>query len=67
MATEKQHDWAPGGRDKIGNAIERCAACGIRKIENCSTFWQRAPGARWVDAEDVDMPECGSTTGAAHE
>jgi hypothetical protein len=53
-----EHKWRPDGNDKIGNAIEACGACGIRKIENCSTFWQRKKGARWIDEEDEEIPAC---------
>jgi hypothetical protein len=54
------HRWEADGHDNIGNVIERCAArsCTVRKIENCSTFWQRAKGGHWRDEENEEIPPC---------
>jgi hypothetical protein len=53
-----EHRWAMDGHDTIGNAIDRCVECGVRKIENCSTFWQVAKGRRWTDEENAEIPPC---------
>jgi hypothetical protein len=54
------HSWVADGHDKIGNVVQRCSAtgCTVRKIENCSTFWQRFKGARWRDTEHKEVPPC---------
>lgn len=59
----REHDWKDEGHDGVGNVIQRCrnGACTVRKIENCSMFWQRAKGGHWRDTEDEEMPECDGT------
>jgi len=57
MTAANEHRWKQDGHDKIGNPIEACH-CGVRKIENCATFWQRAKGSKWRDEEDEPIPAC---------
>lgn len=64
MTTEqRQHEWTPDGHDRIGNMIERCSrhGCTVRKIENCSTFWQKAKRGHWNDEETTPIPACEAT------
>lgn len=54
------HIWRQDGHDRIGNAIEACnnSGCTVRKIENCSTFWQKAKRGKWRDEENEAIPAC---------
>lgn len=55
-----QHKWQTEESDGVGNPIQRCTngVCTIRKVENCSTFWQRAKGGHWRDTENEEIPAC---------
>lgn len=56
----KQHKWAKDEHDTIGNLVQKCSTgtCTVRKVENCSTFWQRFKGAHWRDTETEEIPAC---------
>jgi hypothetical protein len=60
MTTAEQHSWTEDEGDGVGNAILKCqrGTCTVRKVENCSTFWQRAKGGHWRDTENEEIPPC---------
>lgn len=55
-----KHSWNVAERDGIGNPVEACTrgTCTVRKVEGCSTFWQRSKGGHWRDTEDEEIPPC---------
>ena len=60
-----EHKWVVQKHDGVGNQVERCTngTCTVRRVTNCSQFWQRAKGGHWRDTENENTPPC---TGTPH-
>jgi hypothetical protein len=60
MAKTQQHNWVDDEHDGVGNRVQKCrtGTCTVRKVENCSTFWQRDKGGHWRDVEKETIPPC---------